>query len=97
MNNFDSITGFEWDKHNAGKIFEKHNITVNEAESIFADSNSILSEARFSGNEVRYAIMGVSGKKKLIAVFTVRNDKIRIISARPQSRKERKIYEEKNK
>ena len=97
MNNFDFITGFEWDKHNSVKIFKKHNITIKEAEGIFADLKFILSEARYSGNEERYAIMGTSGKKKLIAIFTVRSNKIRIISARPQSRKERKVYEEFNK
>lgn len=97
MNNFDFITGFEWDKHNSDKIFKKHNITIKEAEGIFADSKFILSGARYSGKEERYAIMGTTGKKKLIAIFTIRNNKIRIISARPQSRKERKVYEEINK
>jgi uncharacterized protein len=97
MNNFDNITGFEWDKHNSEKIFQKHKITIKEAESIFADNKFILSGARVSGNETRYAIMGTSGKKKLITIFTIRKNKIRIISARPQSRKERKIYEEESK
>lgn len=97
MNNFDFITGFEWDKHNSEKILKKHNITIKEAEGIFADSKFVLSEARYSGKEVRYAILGTKGVKKLIAIFTIRNNKIRIISARPQSRKERKVYEENNK
>lgn len=94
MNNFDSVTSFEWDKHNTEKIFKKHNISVQEAEGIFADPDFLMSRARYSGNEERYAIMGMSGKKRLIAIFTIRNGKIRIISARPQSRKERKVYEE---
>ncbi|MFZ4590708.1 MAG: BrnT family toxin [Ignavibacteria bacterium] len=97
MDNFDNITGFDWDKHNSEKIYQKHKITINEAESVFADSKFVLSGARISGNETRHAIMGTSGKKKLIAIFTIRKNKIRIISARPQSRKERKIYEEESK
>ena len=97
MKDFDFITGFEWDRNNSEKILKKHGISIREAESIFADSNFVLSEARYSGKEARYAIMGTSGKRRLIAIFTVRKDKIRIISARPQSRKERKVYEEINK
>jgi uncharacterized protein len=86
MDNFDNITGFDWDKHNSEKIFQKHKITIKEAESIFADSKFVLSGARISGNETRYAIMGTSGRKKLIGIFTTRKNKIRIISARSQSR-----------
>lgn len=97
MKNFDFITEFEWDKHNSEKILKKHNITIKEAEGIFADSKFVLSEARYSGREERYAILGTTRKKQLIAIFTLRKNKIRIISARPQSRKERKIYEEINK
>jgi len=97
MNKFDNITGFEWDKNNSEKILIKHNVTIKEAESIFADVGCVLSNARFTGDEIRYAIMGKCGKKKLIAIFTVRSDKIRIISARAQSRKERIIYEAKSK
>jgi uncharacterized DUF497 family protein len=97
MDSFDNITGFDWDKHNSEKIYRKHKITIKEAENVFADSKFVLSGARISGNEKRYAIMGTSGRKKLIAIFTIRKNKIRIISARPQSRKERKIYEEESK
>jgi uncharacterized DUF497 family protein len=97
MNNFDNITGFDWDSHNSEKIYRKNKITIKEAESIFADINFVLSGARISGQETRYAIMGTSDKKKLIAIFTIRKNKVRIISARTQSKKERKIYEEKSK
>jgi len=97
MDVFDNVNGFEWDKHNALKIFEKHTVTIGEAEDIFADKKALISEARNSGTEIRFAIMGKSNKKNLIAVFTIRNNKIRIISARPQSKQERKLYVKKTK
>jgi uncharacterized DUF497 family protein len=49
------------------------------------------------GPEMRYAALGKTyGSRLLAVVFTIRSKRIRVISARPMSRKERKLYEEEN-
>jgi uncharacterized DUF497 family protein len=88
------INGFEWDEGNIHKILHKHNITMQECESIF---NNIplyfFTDEKHSLSEQRFGIFSRTSEGKLLAgVFTIRNNKIRLISARPQSRKERKFF-----
>jgi len=91
----DKLKGFEWDKANIDKSYKKHGITPNQAEEIFLDENVILVEdIKHSQKEKRFIAIGkTTGKKNLFIVFTIRNKKIRIISARKANRKERKQYE----
>jgi uncharacterized DUF497 family protein len=57
----------------------------------------LADDPRHSQDEPRYYVLGQSNnKRRLFVSFTVRNDKIRVISARPMSRKERKIYAKSN-
>jgi uncharacterized DUF497 family protein len=57
----------------------------------------ILDDSRHSDNEPRFHALGVTNEgKKLHVTFTIRNTKIRIISARDMHRKERAVYEQKN-
>lgn len=85
---------FEWDKGNLGKNSRKHNVTSDEAESVFGDENSVvLSDEKHSVDEVRYAIFGKSDLNRyLYIVFTMRGNKVRIISARRMHRKEVEKY-----
>ncbi|MEK7580802.1 MAG: BrnT family toxin [Patescibacteria group bacterium] len=91
------IKGFEWDRGNIDKSLHKHGITQNEAESAFLDENLFFQEdIKHSGKEVRFIAIGKIKKVKMLFVaFTVRNDKVRIISARIANFKERRLYEEK--
>jgi uncharacterized DUF497 family protein len=90
-------TGFEWDEGNKDKNWLKHKVSNSECEEIFFnqplivhfDKNHSTSETRF------YALGHTDLTRKLFIVFTLRNRKIRVISARDMSRKERKIYEAK--
>ena len=86
--------GFEWDKGNIDKSYRKHGITPNEAEEAFLDEKSIiLRDIRHSQAEGRYLLIGKTiVKKLLLVVFTFRDKKIRIISARRANRKERNRY-----
>ena len=88
-------TEFEWDKGNIAKSFKKHKISPNEAEEIFLDENlKILKDINHSQKEKRLIALGKTfTNKKLFIVFTVRGEKVRIISARPMDRKERSYYE----
>ena len=89
------IQGFEWDEGNSGKNEKKHGITDREAEEIFFNKPFIIGRSRKGEPEVRYAaLVKTYGSRLLAVVFTVRSKRIRVISARPMSRKERKFYEE---
>lgn len=87
---------FEWNKGNADKNFKKHGVENEEAEDIFLDELSkILYDEKHSIKEKRYLILGKTITSKFLSViFTVRKEKIRIISARMMNRKERELYEE---
>lgn len=91
----DAVT-FEWDKGNVDKNLKKHQVFDRETEEAFNDeSKFIFEDERHSEKEIRYALFGKSDKgRKLSIVFTVRKDKIRIITARDMSKKERRDYEE---
>lgn len=89
---------FEWDKWNIDKNLLKHNVTNIEAEEIFTNSSSlkIFDDSKHSLLEKRFIAHGITYKKrKLTVIFTLRNQKIRIVSARDQNKKERRIYEKK--
>lgn len=86
---------FIWDKGNIDKNL-KHKVTDREAEEVFeCDPVFISKDEKHSLSENHYMIWGVTKKvRKLSIFFTMRNDKIRIISARDMHKKERRKYEE---
>lgn len=91
-----NIEGFEWDEGNLNKNRLKHGVDTVECEEIFYNEPRVITfDESHSQKEERYAMLGktIDGKK-LTVIFTLRNNKIRIISARAQSKKERVIYEE---
>ncbi|HEY3930953.1 MAG TPA: BrnT family toxin [Verrucomicrobiae bacterium] len=68
-----------------------------EAEQVFLNAPEIMADEKHGGAEKRWLAFGRTDGRKLIAcAFTVRGDLIRIISARPMSRRERKWHEEKH-
>ena len=92
--------GFEWDKWNTEKIYNKHKVFPYEAEEVFVNEPVIgnLPESLNKYGEKRYLSYGRTNANRLLTViFTLRNHKIRIISARDMSKKERRLYHEENK
>ncbi len=87
-------TGFEWDRHNAGKNWERHQVSVPECEEIFFHAPLLVEEdSRHSQSEPRFYCLGQTGAGRLLfVVFTIRGPFIRVISARDMSRKEREVY-----
>ena len=86
---------FEWVELNSNKIWNKHNVSPSECEQAFFNIPLVIfDDTEHSFAEKRYYALGFTdGKKYLFIVFTVRNQKIRVISARDMNRKERKEYE----
>ena len=89
-----SLDGFEWDDGNRTKNWEKHQVSSSECEEIFFNIPLLLfADTAHSQQEPRYYVLGkTSSDRRLFLTFTVRGTKIRVISARPMSRRERKIY-----
>ncbi|MBI4009293.1 BrnT family toxin [Candidatus Roizmanbacteria bacterium] len=86
---------FDWDKGNINKNFEKHEVSDKEAEEAFENSDLyIFEDKQHSQVEKRYGVFGITDKRRLLSVaFTLRKDKVRIITARDMSRRERRAYE----
>lgn len=87
--------GFEWDKDNLNKNWEKHRVAFWECEELFFNEPLLLGEdVRHSENEERLFALGrTDSDRHLFVVFTVRNKHIRVISVRDMSRKERREYQ----
>lgn len=91
------VTGFDWDEGNFRKSAEKHDVSQAEAEQLFFNEPLlIVPDVVHSAVEVRLHALGkTDDARKLHATFTLRHQgtKIRVISARDMSRKEREYYE----
>jgi uncharacterized protein len=87
---------FEFHDEKAKINLANHEITFEEAKSVFLDALAISGhDPDHSYDENRYMTFGMSSTGKLLGVvFTYRSDKIRIISARKATKRERKIYED---
>jgi uncharacterized DUF497 family protein len=86
---------FEWDESKAKVNTRKHGVTFEEASTVFADPLSVtIYDPVHSEDEDRYIALGESQRRRLlVVVFTDRGDRIRLISARVATRRERKDYE----
>jgi uncharacterized DUF497 family protein len=87
---------FEWDSEKAEANRQKHGVSFEEAMSAFAHSLSFtIPDPGHSHGETRYLLLGVSFRRRLLVVsHTERGETIRIINARPASRREKRVYEE---
>lgn len=86
---------FDWNEGNQEKNWKKHKVGYKEAEEIFLNKTlKTFPDPKHSQAEQRYLALGATNQgRKLTIIFLIRNEKIRIISARDQSRKERMKYE----
>ena len=96
MIDLSTLEGFEWDSGNREKNWLQHKVAWTEAEEAFLSVPLlVLPDPRHSGVETRLAILGRTlADRRLVVVFTKRNNRIRVISARDMSREERKLYDE---
>jgi len=88
-------TTFDWDKGNSNKNLAKHAVTIQESEEVFFNQPFIITEdQRHSNTEPRFQALGkTNNHRQLFLSFTIRKNKIRIISIRDMNKKEIKAYE----
>jgi len=85
---------FGWDEDKARRNVEKHGVTFEEAAEAFFDPFYQTGDASVN-DELRDFILGYSlAQRLLLVIYTERGERTRIISARPATRAERKLYEE---
>ena len=88
--------GFEWDARKATLNLNQHRVSFDEAATVFNDPLAVIfDDVDHSLRERREVIVGHSVTDRLLLVcFSERTDMIRIFSARPLTRRERRDYEE---
>lgn len=86
---------FMWDSFNREKNWMKHRVTKDECEEVILDDQVVFTEdPRHSVTEQRWIALGRTLlERHLFIAFTIRETGIRIISARPMNKKERRNYE----
>ena len=87
---------FEWDQQKAQSNLVKHNVSFEEAQTVFDDPLYVdFYDPDHSQNENRYIIIGASSMGHILLVsYTERGNITRIISARKVTKQEFKAYQE---
>jgi len=87
---------FDWNWKKAARNLENHKVSFEEATTVFGDPLAItFPDPDHGAGEERWLTFGLSSPGRLLVVsHTEHRLKVRLISARPATRRERKIYEE---
>jgi len=90
------VLRFDWDPEKAASNEKKHGVAFSEAATAFGDPISItVPDPEHSSGEARFILLGLTYRGRLVVVaHTEASDSIRIISARPATRSERRSYEQ---
>src|SRR6266545_6867183 len=86
---------FEWDEVKAAANLEKHGISFDEAQTVFGDPHTMtIFDDLHSDSEDRFIDIGMAATGRiLVVVYTETAERIRIISGRRATSKERRHYE----
>ena len=86
---------FEWDDRKAAANLARHGVSFEDARLAFDDRSAIEREDRRSSyGEARYILLGMVRGRLLAVSYTMRGERIRIISARVAEPFERRRYHE---
>ena len=87
-------TTFEWDSGNIQKSWEKHKVRAQEVEEIFENvPNLVFPDNKHSKKEKRCGIFGITNEgRPLSGVFTMRGKKVRVITVKDMSRREKIFF-----
>lgn len=87
--------GYQWDPEKADLNHQKHGIDFADAVGIFEDEWALTIKQEIVKKEQRFASIGTDFLGRIvIVVYTYRGDDIRLISARPATKSERNVYEQ---
>lgn len=87
--------GYEWDPAKARHNLRKHGVDFADAVTVLEDDAALTIRDPFSEQEQRWITLGMDALGRLlVVVYTWRGDRIRLISARPATPRERRQYEE---
>ena len=91
----ESLIGFDWDDGNIYKNENKHGLNYKTIEEVFFNEPILIVEDfKHSENECRCVAFGYDNQnRKIMVVFTTRENLIRVISAREMTKKEKSFYE----
>jgi len=94
MEDIFNCTGFQWDQGNRGKNWLRHRVSDAECEEVFFNTPLLVAkDVKHSDLETRYYVLGkTNAGRRLFVVVTVRENLLRVISARDMSRREREVY-----
>lgn len=96
MIDWNQVEGFDWDEGNSRKSTDKHGVSQPEAEQVFFNEPLlIVTDVKHSQSEARMHALGMTDAGRFLHLtFTLRENEtlLRVISARPMSRKERTLY-----
>ena len=86
---------FDWDEGNIGKNL-KHDVDDKEVEEVFTNKPILVSkDKKHSEKEKRFKALGQTDNGRLLFTsFTIRNGKVRIISARDMNKIEESVYKQ---
>ncbi len=88
---------FEWDDAKAASNLEKHKVSFDAARHVFADVFALEQiDERYVYGEPRYTVIGMVENRLLMVVYTEKEGRIRLISARAPEPFERRRYHEHN-
>ncbi|CAN5702849.1 BrnT family toxin [soil metagenome] len=92
-----NCNGFEWDEGNSNKNWHLHRVTDGECEDVFFNLPLIIAaDAKHSIREKRFYALGrTENNRWLFIAFTVRENLIRVVSARDMTGREQRKYAEK--
>ena len=83
------VMEIEFDPQKAASNYRKHHVDFEEATTCFFDPLALSTEDPFSLDENRWVLIGISIRARhLTVVYTLRNNRIRMISARKSTRRE---------
>lgn len=87
---------FDWDKNKAKRNLSKHEVSFEEAKTVFDDPLYVdFYDPEHSEDEDRYLLVGQSNRGRLLIIsYTERDNLIRLISAREVTKTERETYEQ---
>ena len=84
----------EWDPNKAGTNLQKHGVSFSDAEAVLFDPNALSFEDTTAQGEQRFVVIGMDHLwRLLVVVYTDRENRVRLISARSATRSERQKYE----